>query len=132
MNTERPDLTTRHDVERMVDAFYTRVRADALLGPIFDDVARTDWAHHLPKMYDFWTTVLFGQAAYSGTPLTVHRDLALRVPLEAREFERWLTMFGDTIDALFSGPGADHAKLRAARIAAVMQHHIARDRALAG
>ena len=73
MTATRHDITTRADIERLVDTFYERVRGDEILAPIFDDVAHTDWARHLPKMYDFWTTVLFGQAAYSGTPLSVHR-----------------------------------------------------------
>ncbi|MEP7117073.1 MAG: group III truncated hemoglobin [Acidobacteriota bacterium] len=126
----RADITSRGEVERLVDAFYARVRADGVLAPIFDDVAHVDWNQHLPKMYDFWTTVLFGQAAYSGNPLAVHRELAGRVPLGEPEFERWLEVFRATVDTLFSGPGADHVKVRAARIAAVMQHHISRDQAM--
>jgi len=126
----RADITSRGEVERLVDAFYARVRADDILAPIFDGVAHTNWHNHLPKMYDFWTTVLFGQAAYSGNPLEVHRELAGRVPLGEAEFERWLELFRATVDTLFSGPGADHAKVRAARIAAVMQHHISRDQVL--
>ena len=54
------DLSSRADVERLVDAFYVRVRDDRQLGPIFNDVARVDWAVHLPKMYAFWDAVLFG------------------------------------------------------------------------
>ncbi|MCC6991322.1 MAG: hypothetical protein IT181_20115, partial [Acidobacteria bacterium] len=54
---------------------------------------------------------------------------ATRVPLGEREFERWLALFRATVDTLFIGPGADEAVVRAGRIAAVMQHHISRDRA---
>ncbi|MCC7010229.1 MAG: group III truncated hemoglobin [Acidobacteria bacterium] len=118
------DLLTRGDVEQLVDAFYLRVRDDEVLGPIFDDVARVDWAAHLPKMYDFWQTVLFGAAAYRGDPMGAHVGLARMTPLGPREFTRWLALFDATVDALFEGPGAESAKARAARIAAVMQHHI--------
>ena len=118
------DITTRADIERLVDAFYQQVRADEILAPIFDDAAHTDWAHHLPKMYDFWETVLFGAPAYRGQPIGIHVELATRVTLGEREFGRWLTLFVATVDAAFLGPQADEAKRRAARIASVMQHHI--------
>jgi hemoglobin len=123
--TERHDIASRSDIARMVDAFYESVRADAILGPIFDDVAHTDWAAHLPKMYDFWETVLFGTATgFRGNPLAVHLALSTRVPLGEREFGRWIQLFHHTIDALFAGAVAEDAKARAVRIAGVMQHHI--------
>jgi len=124
MTATRHDITTRADIERLVDTFYERVRGDEILAPIFDDVAHTDWARHLPKMYDFWETVLFGAPAYRGQPIGIHVELATRVALGQREFGRWLALFVDTVDAAFLGPQADEAKLRAARIASVMQHHI--------
>lgn len=126
MDLTRADITTRADVVRLVDSFYDRVRADDLLGPIFDEVARTDWAVHLPKMYDFWDTVLFGSAAYHGQPLGVHIALSARVALGDAEFQRWLGLFMANVDAQFTGQMADEAKLRAGRIAAVMLHHVGR------
>lgn len=128
--TTRADLTLTTDVVRLVDAFYDRVRADPLLGPIFDDVARVDWSRHLPKMYAFWQSVLFGAPGFKGDPLTVHAELAQRVRLSEREFARWLALFDGSVDSLFAGPGAELAKQRAARIATVMQHRLAADRAV--
>ena len=119
-----PDITSRHEIVRLVDRFYTRVRADEILGPIFDDVATVDWAAHLPKMYAFWEQVLFGTAGFKGNPLAVHRALARLTPLGDREFDRWIALFTDTVDDLFVGPGADEVKLRAARIRAVMQYNV--------
>lgn len=132
VSTPTRDITSRADIVQMVDAFYDRVRADPLLGPIFDDVAKVDWAVHLPKMYDFWETVLFGAAAFKGNPLAVHRALARVTPLTAREFDHWVSLFDLTVSELFSGPVAEEAKRRAARIAVVMQHHIAADELAAG
>jgi hemoglobin len=123
------DLTDRADIVRLVDAFYDCVRADAILSPIFDDVASVDWRVHLPKMYDFWESVLFGTAAFKGNPLAVHRELAQRTRLTSTEFNRWIQLFQTSVDELFVGVCADEAKLRASRIALVMQHHIAVDRA---
>ena len=118
------DIASRADIERMVDGFYARVREDDLLGPIFDDVAATDWARHLPKMYAFWAGVLFATPGFSGNPLAVHLALGRKVELGEREFGRWLSLFHQTVDELFSGPVATEAKVRAMRIAAVMQHHL--------
>jgi hemoglobin len=123
------DLTNRADIVRLVDAFYDRVRADAILSPIFGDIARVDWRVHLPKMYDFWESVLFGTATFKGNPLVVHRDLARRIELTSTEFDRWIELFHTSVEELFVGPFANEAKLRASRIAQVMQHHIAVDRA---
>jgi hemoglobin len=104
--------------------FYDRLRDDPLLGPIFDDVAHVDWATHLPRMYDFWESVLFGQATFKGAPLVVHRALAGLTPLTTAAFARWVALFQMTVDDLFTGPMANHAKNRAARIAVTMENNI--------
>ena len=124
MSAPRGDIHGRDEIVRLVDSFYAAVRADAVLGPIFDDIAQTDWAVHLPKMYDFWETVLFGRSVFRGNPLAVHLHLATRVALTDREFSRWLALFEQQVDGLFLGPIADEAKRRARRIAAVMRHHV--------
>jgi hemoglobin len=119
------DLTPGAGVVRLVDAFYTRVRADDCIGPIFNDVAKVNWAAHLPKMYTFWDSVLFGVPGFKGNPLAVHLVLAGRTPLTPREFDRWVSVFHATVDELFAGPMATEAKQRAVRIATMMQYHIA-------
>jgi hemoglobin len=124
MPTELHDIESRADIVRLVDSFYARVRADEMLGPIFDDIAHTNWDEHLPKMYDFWETVLFSTGSFQGNPLRVHLNLATRAPLTAREFSRWLSLFHGQIDALFTGVVAEDAKMRATRIATVMHHHV--------
>jgi len=121
---EDQDILSRAEIERLVDVFYVRVRADNILRPIFDDVAHVDWGRHLPKMYAFWEAILFGSPGFKGNPLVVHRELASRVPLGSREFGRWLRVFHESVDTLFSGPRAEEAKARASRIATVMQQHI--------
>lgn len=118
------DITSRQEIQRLVDAFYDRIRADVVLGPIFNDVAHVDWDIHLPKMYDFWESVLFGRAVFKGNPLAVHRALAALTPLTSSKFTRWVVLFHQTVDDLFAGPIADLAKDRAARIAVTMQHHV--------
>jgi hemoglobin len=125
---ERLDISDRRDVACLVNVFYDRVRADDMLGPIFDDIAHVDWPTHLPLMYDFWESVLFGMATFKGSPLEVHRALAQRTPLTSDRFARWIALFHKTVDDLFAGATADHAKQSASRIALALQQNIAADR----
>ena len=37
-----PDLRTEADIRQLVDAFYARVSADALLSPVFNDLAQVN------------------------------------------------------------------------------------------
>ena len=92
MNQPRFDITDRRDVACLVKVFYDRIRDDALLGPILNEVAHVDWTTHLPRMYDFWESVLFGKATFKGTALVVHRALARRVPLTTDLFDRWVAL----------------------------------------
>lgn len=109
------DIEARPDVEKMVFTFYEKVKADTLLEPQF---AHVDWAHHLPIMYNFWSSVLLGDMSYNGSPLTKHMNLAITT----EHFDRWLELFYENIDAQFSGPVADEAKNRARTIASLFQH----------
>lgn len=56
------------DVKLLVDTFYGKVRADALLGPVFDARIQDRWPVHLEKMYSFWQTTLLGEHTYTGRP----------------------------------------------------------------
>lgn len=107
------DLENPDDVRLLVDTFYAAVREDALLNPIFTDVARVDWVHHLPKMYAFWNALLLGIPGYQGSPFLPHQKL----PVAREHFQRWVALFHGTIDRHFAGARADHAKNAAADIA---------------
>lgn len=108
-----PDIETRDDVKTLVDRFYARVNRDDLLAPIFNDVAKVDWDKHLPQLYRFWETLLFGTGNYEGAPFPKHAVL----PVDLTHFERWLMLFTATVDDNFSGAKAEEAKGRAASIA---------------
>ncbi|MGV4858627.1 group III truncated hemoglobin, partial [Acetobacter senegalensis] len=55
----------------LVDAFYTRVRADPKLGPIFED-AVTNCPVHLQTLTPFWSSVMLGTGRYQGQPVPPH------------------------------------------------------------
>ena len=120
----RPDLADRRDIEQLVNAFYVRVRNDALLGFIFDEIAHTDWDAHLPKMYAFWETVMFRSGGYAGNPLAAHARLVPLTPMGRPQFDRWLELFRATVDDHFSGANADHIKNCAADMANVIHSRI--------
>lgn len=106
--SDKPDLLGRPDIVKLVDAFYTKVRADAPLGHVFDDVAKVHWETHLPKLYAFWDTVLFRAGTFRGDPLGAHAKLLAETKLEWPLFERWLELFRETVDEHFAGENAGH------------------------
>lgn len=118
------DITHRDDVELLVDTFYGQVRANAVIGPIFDDVAQIDWQEHLPKMYSFWSSILLDEHSYSGNPMIKHIALSRLTEMGEKQFGEWLRLFHATVDALFNGEKADEAKRRADNIARLMQYKI--------
>jgi hemoglobin len=106
------NLENREQLEKMLDRFYARVRRDPLIGPVFNDVAKVNWEEHLPKIYNFWDTLLFGADNYRGRPFPPHMPLHL----EKEHFERWLQLFFLTVDEEFQGIKAEEIKHRAYRI----------------
>lgn len=78
----KKDVHNRADIIILVDAFYKNVTLNPQIGPIFTKVAQVDWAHHLPKMYDFWESILFGKAIYKGNPMLTHFALNKQTPLQ--------------------------------------------------
>ncbi len=122
--TTKPDIIGRAEIELLVNTFYERVREDDTIGFIFNDVARTDWAAHLPKMYSFWETVLFRSGGYVGNPLSPHARLAGQTAMGRAQFDRWLSLFCGTVDDLFAGEKAGHIKRCAEDMANVIRTKI--------
>lgn len=114
------DIENREDVVLLVDSFYSQVRVSPVIGFIFNDVVKVNWEHHLPKMYDFWSSILLKDHSYSGNPMKIHIDLSKITPLTEVEFLEWLQTFNSTVDELFEGDGADLAKFRARTTAGIM------------
>lgn len=112
MSDARILLDGRAELEKLLDVFYARVRVDPLIGPIFNDVAKVHWEEHVPKIYDFWDSLLFGGRNYHGRPFPPHIPLGLK----AEHFERWLQLFFLTVDEKYTGLKADEIKTRAYNI----------------
>lgn len=100
-------------IRAIVDTFYARVRADALLGPVFE-AAVEDWPSHLDKLCAFWSSVTMMTGSYKGQPMQAH----LRLPgLSDDHFRRWIDLFGETVRDLCTPEQAGVFMTRAARIA---------------
>ncbi|WP_316736387.1 group III truncated hemoglobin [Pedobacter aquatilis] len=116
----KSDIKNREDIILLVNTFYEKVQKDNKIGTIFTDVAQVDWSHHLPKMYDFWESILFGKATYKGNPMLTHFALQQKVDLLQEEFDRWKSLFYTTVDELFEGENAETIKQKAQSIADLM------------
>jgi hemoglobin len=84
------DAITEELIDELVHGFYARIRADAVLGPIFARVIGENWDPHLAKMCDFWSSVMRMSGRYKGNPMVVHMRLKMVRP---EHFERWLALF---------------------------------------
>jgi len=114
------DIENKDDVKTFVDAFYTKVNADDLLAPVFNDDAKVEWSIHLEKMYRFWGTLLIGTMDYNGSPFDKH----IGHNIKSEHFDRWLKLFDETIDTHFAGPKADEAKHKAKNIGMIFKYKL--------
>jgi truncated hemoglobin YjbI len=120
----RHDLDTRTDVHDLVVRFYREVVFDAVLSPVFDEVAQTDWSTHIPKLVDFWCRILLGEPGYDGVVLAAHRHVHDVEAFRIEHFDRWYELWVESIDAGWEGPVAEHAKAHARRVGGVLAHRL--------
>ncbi len=114
------DLKDRNDIIVLVNKFYDKVNKDDKIAFFFNDITKVNWDLHLPKMYDFWETLIFGKKAYKGNPMLKHVLMAQKEPMEAHHFERWLSLWKKTIAENFKGERADIALYKAEQIGGLM------------
>jgi hemoglobin len=99
----------------LLTAFYAAVERDDVLRPYF---AGLDMATHIPRIADFWSTVLLLSRRYQGNAFRPHLEMP---GLTADHFRRWLATLVATIDARHAGPVAEQMKVLGHRIAHSMQ-----------
>ncbi|MFN5136435.1 MAG: group III truncated hemoglobin [Chitinophagaceae bacterium] len=121
----KTDIQTADDIKTLVNSFYEKVKQDEALHYFFTDVVKVDWEKHLPVMYRFWDNIVFHTGSYAGNPMEVHQHLHNKCHLHKLHFDRWITLFNETVDELFEGEKAFQIKQRALSIATVMQIKIA-------
>jgi hemoglobin len=109
---------TEADIEKLVPAFYARVREDEVLGPIFNG-AIEDWPHHLDKLQAFWSSVLLTSGRYKGQPMIAH--VRHEKFMTAANFARWLALWRQTSTELLTPDAAASFHEKAERIAESLQ-----------
>lgn len=123
-HTAPPSADTRHaepteaNIRELVYAFYDRVRADAVLGPVFETRLSGRWDEHLPKMCRFWGSIVLGTRTYRGNVQQAHQPID---GIEPHHFSRWLYLFLDTVENRFRPAAAVRFMEPALRIAQSLQ-----------
>lgn len=103
---------------RLVTHFYTQVRADPLLGPVFNR-AIADWPEHLRKLADFWSSVMLTTGRYKGQPMPAH--VRHRAEITPAMFKRWLALWEASAAQCLPPEVAQAVIAKAHRIAASLQ-----------
>lgn len=124
------DLSSREDVRSVVVNFYSKIKENELLGPIFKQHI-TDWDTHFELLTDFWESNLFLVSKYKGNPIMVHNkvDESQHENIDQRYFVEWLKIWNTTIDSLFKGDHATIMKNRARNMSSHLWIQMVKNRA---
>lgn len=86
------ELTKEH-IKKLVTHFYKKVQEDELLSPIFNDIAKVDWTHHIPLICQFWNSIMIKTQEYQGNVYIKHVFLGKKTKIQDIHFSRWLLLF---------------------------------------
>lgn len=117
LQTLKPTADRQH-ISHFVRTFYTAVRAEPTIGPIFNNAIGDHWEEHFETLTDFWVTVLLGTHVYKGNPFLVHRQLP---ELKDVHFDIWLEIFEQTAHETLYPHVAEIAVEKAHRIASSLR-----------
>ena len=100
----------------LLDAFYDRVRRDALFSPLF---SREAWRAQVRRLADFWSSMMANGGRCQSTP-------KLRLPGEAPAitapmFERWRTLWREVTAEMLPPNAAAAMQVRSGRISIRLQ-----------
>jgi hemoglobin len=99
----------------LLDLFYTRVRIDPDLGPVFARaIADHEWPAHIANIQDFWSAVVRKSGRYKGNPFQVHKEVA---GISPDSFGRWLALFDEACRETLPPNVAEAMHSRAVQIA---------------
>ncbi|CAN7373046.1 group III truncated hemoglobin [Massilia sp. LjRoot122] len=109
----------RASIATLVNDFYTDIRRDSVLGPVFEGAIGADWAPHLERMVDFWCSVMLSSSEFKGNVFGKHMQLQ---GIGVEHFQRWLGLFETHARRLFQPEVAEEFLVVAKRIAASLQY----------
>jgi hemoglobin len=93
----------------MLDRFYSAVLKDDLIGDYFieklgDEMISDEWQNHLKVLIDFWASVILNDKSYKQDPLKPHLNMK---GLTKEHFQRWLELFYECVERLYTKEIAD-------------------------
>lgn len=100
MNDLNRQTADKEIVRQLIFAFYSRVRENDEIGPIFETVIGKDWSdwqEHLEKMVAFWSAVMGIDRQYRGNPMQAHMQIDA---IQPEHFQVWLTLFRETAETV--------------------------------
>lgn len=115
------DIETREDIAFLMDAFYTKMLKDEVVGYIFTDVAQLNLKEHLPSLTNFWENLLIQSNGYKKNVMDIHFQLNKKETLKPEHFKRWMQLLTETVNENFRGEKAERMLNSAHSIAGVMQ-----------
>ena len=101
-------------ITALVHGCYADVRADPLLGPVFEDALHGRWDAHLARLVDFWSTVALGTRNFRGDVFGKHMALEGVTPAH---FAAWVGLWQQHTSRLFAPEVAHDLQVAAHGIA---------------
>jgi hemoglobin len=87
----------REDIDRLMRAFYARIRRHEVLGPIFARAVSPEdgpeWRAHEDKIASFWRNAILMDREYRGSPMQAH---VTNGEVRPEHFPMWLEVFHET------------------------------------
>lgn len=122
------DISSKADVTFLVESFYQKLINESSIGFFFTDVVPLDFELHLPKMINFWESILFGTASYKGNPMLKHLQLDFTHKIEDHHFAEWIKFWTETVRTHFSGDNAEKAIKKAVSISELIKYKLSQNR----
>jgi hemoglobin len=113
------DIINKENIAQLVSQFYPKIIQDPIVGPYFtqrlgSDINSQKWQEHLELLTNFWTMQALGDMSYHGSPLAPHFSMS---GLDKESFQRWLELFYETIDEVYTPSVGAFFKERSSNIA---------------
>lgn len=112
------DSINRENLRILMKIFYEEAVEDDELAAFFidelgDDLEDEEWFEHIDLLADFWLAKIMGEDTYGGNFIGTHA----RIPhIKEHTFERWLELFSETADRVYTPEVAKVFKKKATQL----------------
>jgi len=89
---------TGEQIDQVMTVFYSAVRRDPVLGPIFEGHV-DDWPEHVEKIGRFWRNAILFERNYDGNPMVAHMQAG---DVRAKHFTGWLELFDQSLNKVLA------------------------------